>query len=70
MQNKWSSLENISSARQFAECEEKRRAAECIERDEREQRRKVNEATIAMLAENKRQNEILRIQLDLSLIHI
>lgn len=64
MQTNGTLTENISSARQFADYETKRLIAERMEHEEKERRRKADEATQMLLMETERQNQILKVQLD------
>ena len=57
------SLPEVSSARQLAEYEDIRRAQENAIRATNERNRKVDDATIELTEQTKRQNEILKAQL-------
>ena len=57
------SLAEVSSARQLAEYEDIRRAQENDIRATNERNRKVDDATIELNEQTKRQNEILKAQL-------
>ena len=53
----------IHSAHQVNELMEAKRKRECAKQEERDQRRRMEQATIAMIEEAKRQNELLNAQL-------
>ena len=63
MRQNFTSLAEVSSARQLAEYEDNRRALENAIRVANERNRKVGDATIELNEQTKRQNEILKAQL-------
>ena len=63
MRQNITSLAEVSSARQLAEYEDIRRAQENDIRATNERNRKVDDATIELNEQTKRQNEILKAQL-------